>query len=195
VRFGVLIVGIISEMGTGQRVRQCCWRDIKKLGGSLVAGGLTWRTDECRSKFLMGVREDLSSTFHGKGTTFGLRFTTDGRARLQSCRERLNIMRLLPPRHFTRSSTTNGKGTTFSRVNTRQQRCGFSRRGVLYDLRDNDLLRKSFRVAIRGGSFGTLRLRSGQALKPCPSICSSAQKQVPRLHAIIRQRMIALRSE
>src|SRR5690242_2986909 len=73
----------------------------KKLGGSLVAGGLIWRTDEGRSKFLMGVCGDLSTTFHGKGTTSSLRFTTDGRARLQSCRERLNIMRLLPPRYFT----------------------------------------------------------------------------------------------
>jgi len=42
----------------------------KKLGGSLVAGGLTWRTDEGRSKFLVGMRGDLSATFHGKGTTF-----------------------------------------------------------------------------------------------------------------------------
>jgi len=71
----------------------------KKLGGSRVAGGLTWRTDEGRSKFWMGVRGDLSTTFHAKGTTFSRAnmrqrwcgfsrwgisprsFTTNGRAR------------------------------------------------------------------------------------------------------------------
>ena len=96
-------------------------------------------------------------------------------------------MRLLPPRHFTRSFTTNGKGTT-SVVPTCATDDAASAAEVCFTM---------YATMICSANQFARRLEEdlSERLKPCSSICSSAQKQVPRLHAIIRERMIALCSE